>query len=81
MNEQAYLIRERFPDEGDSIAILATMDPEFRAMCEDYDDCIEALRYWDWSQAPEAVSRADEYRNLVQELEKEIIQALSLVQS
>jgi crotonobetainyl-CoA:carnitine CoA-transferase CaiB-like acyl-CoA transferase len=80
MNDKAYHIRERFPDKSDNIALLLVMDPEFRAMCEDYDDCINALQYWDRSEVPEAASRVAEYRNLVRELEEEIIQALAALQ-
>jgi len=51
-------------------------DPEFHALCEDYDVCIEALRYWSQSKEPEAQTRVNEYLNLVQELEEEIVQFL-----
>jgi hypothetical protein len=53
------------------------MDPEFRAMCEDYDVCINALQYWDRSETPEADARVDAYHNLIRDLEEEIIQALA----
>ena len=51
-------------------------DPEFRAICEDYDACINALRYWIKSKEPEAEIRVKEYRALVRELQEEITQAL-----
>ncbi|HCB49180.1 MAG TPA: hypothetical protein DEP47_06575 [Chloroflexi bacterium] len=51
-------------------------DPEFRALCEDYDACVDALRYWLDSKEPEAETRANEYRTLVQELQAEIVQIL-----
>jgi crotonobetainyl-CoA:carnitine CoA-transferase CaiB-like acyl-CoA transferase len=80
MNDKAYHIRERFPDKSDNIALLLVMDLEFRTMCEDYDVCINALRYWDRSEAPEADARVDEYRYLIRELEEEIMQALAALQ-
>jgi hypothetical protein len=52
-------------------------DPEFLAVCEDYDACIEALRYWDRSNEPEAETRVTEYHALVEELEKEIVEAVA----
>ncbi len=79
MNDKAYYIRERFPDRSDTISLLASKDPEFRAVCEDYDVCINALRYWNQSETPEADSRVDEYRNLIRELEGEIMQALAVM--
>jgi len=52
-------------------------DPEFLAVCEDYDICVNALLYWSNSKSPEAEIRVNEYRALAKELEKEVIQALS----
>ena len=51
-------------------------DPEFFALCEDYDVCVDALRYWSDSKEPEAKTRVNEYRVLVRELQEEITQAL-----
>jgi hypothetical protein len=77
MSEITLGILDRFPEKSDVIGFLMTKDPEFLAMCEDHDRCMKALAYWDLSKEPEAKSRVDEYRNLIQELEKEIVQALS----
>ena len=52
-------------------------NPEFRAICEDYGDCVHALQFWGQSTAPEAETRVNEYRSLVEELEKEIVEALA----
>ena len=51
-------------------------DPEFLTLCEDHDDCVDAMRYWTQSKAPEAETKVNEYRDLVQELEKEVTEAL-----
>jgi hypothetical protein len=56
--------------------LLMAEDPEFPALCEDYDACVNALRYWTQSQAPEAEIRVNEYRTLIEELEEEIISLL-----
>ena len=76
MNDKAHHIRERFPDKKHSIDFLMTKDPEFLALCADYDVCVGAVRYWAKSKEPEAKTRVNEYRALIQELEYEIIQAL-----
>lgn len=76
MNDKAHHIRKRFPDKTHTIDLLMAQDPEFRAICEDYDACINALRYWIKSKEPEAEIRVKEYRALVRELQEEITQAL-----
>jgi hypothetical protein len=56
-------------------------DPEFPDLCEDYDACVNALRYWAKSKEPEANTRVNEYHILVRELEEEIAQALEALKS
>jgi hypothetical protein len=51
-------------------------DPEFSTLCEDYDACVKALRYWTESKVPEAEARVNEYRTIIKELEEEITQML-----
>jgi hypothetical protein len=76
MNIKSYHIRERLPDQKHRIDRLMAEDPEFLAMCEDFDACVNALRYWDKSKEPEADTRLNEYRILARELQEEIAQAL-----
>ena len=76
MNDKVHYIRERFPDHNHRIDLLMAVDTEFLALSEDYDTCVNALRYWIGSKEPEAKTRADEYRILVRELEEEITQVL-----
>ena len=79
MNEKAHHIRERFPDKSHIIDLLMAEDSEFLTLCEDYDVCVYALRYWAKSKAPEAETRVNEYRTLIEELEEEIAQVLVAV--
>ena len=76
MNEKAHHIRERFPDKSHIIDLLMAEDSEFLTLCKDYDVCVYALRYWAKSKAPEAETRVNEYRTLIEELEEEIAQVL-----
>ena len=76
MNDKAHHIRERFPDKVHIIDLLILEDSEFLTLCEDYDVCVDALRYWVKSKASEAETRANEYRTLIEELEEEITQLL-----
>ena len=74
-------IRERFPDQKYSIDRLMAREPEFLSLCDDYDACIDALRYWAKSKQPEAETRVNEYHILVRELQEEITQALEALKS
>ena len=77
MVNKAYHIRKRFPNKSETIRHLMAENSEFRAICEDYGDCIRARQFWGQSTAPEAETRVNEYRSLVEELEKEIVEALA----
>ena len=79
MNDKLRHILERFREDSHNMAHLIEVDGEFLAMCEDYDACINALRYWAKSKAPEAETRVNEYSTLIGELEEEITQALRAV--
>ena len=65
MNSETYHIRERFPDQKYSIDQLMAKDPEFLSLCDDYE--------------PEAAIMIDEFRNIAQELEEEVVEALITV--
>ena len=52
-------------------------DSEFLGLSEDYDTCVNALRYWAQSNAPEAENRVIEYHTLIEEPEEEISQLLA----
>ena len=72
----AFHILEKFPEKSQAIAHLLEEDSEFLAMCEDYDVCIVALQHWEQSKEPEAKTRVNEYRELIEKLEEEVIQFL-----
>jgi hypothetical protein len=76
VDEKTRHIQDRFPDKKHRIDLLMAQDPEFLTLCEDHDDCVDAMRYWTQSKAPEAETKVNEYRDLVQELEKEVTEAL-----
>jgi hypothetical protein len=76
MTDKERKIIEQFPEKSHTITHLMDEDPEFLALWEDYDVCVNALRHWEQSKEPEAKARVNEYRTLVQELEGEIRAAL-----
>ena len=81
MNDKTLYIRKRFPNKKNDIDLLIAEDPEFLTMCEDYDACVRALHFWVKSEAPEATTRAKEYRTLIRELQEEIAQVLEALKS
>jgi hypothetical protein len=80
MNDKPRHILEKFREDSHTIAHLIEEDGEFHALCEDYEVCVEALRYWAKSKEPEAETRVNEYRTLIKELEEEITQALAALE-
>jgi hypothetical protein len=78
MNVNPRHILEQFPEKSHIIFHLVEEDPEFFALCEDYDICVNALRYWEQSKKPEAKTRINEYRTLAREIEEEIRAALEI---
>jgi hypothetical protein len=60
-NEHEFEIRRRY-----------ARDPEFRAICEDYSAATRALLYWEKDR-----SKAEDYRQLIRELEDEILAHLT----
>jgi hypothetical protein len=77
MKDKLLHIRERFPDSIDTMASLAAKSTDFSDLCEDYNDCVRAMRHWACSNDPGAKEKFNEYLTLVQDLEREIIQTLS----
>ena len=69
-------IREQLPGQKDSIDLLVAKDGEFLSLCDDYDACVDALRYWQGSEEPGAKTRVGEYRDLIGALYEEITRTL-----
>ena len=76
MSKNRLHILKHFPEKNQTIVRLTEEDPEFLALCEDYDVCIEALQYWEQSKEVEAETRVNDYRTLARELGEEIRKAL-----
>ena len=72
-----FAVFERFPDRKDNIKRLFKESENFKAVCEDYRKCSEALHHWDRSDSEVASVRRAEYSALLQELEAEILQCLT----
>ena len=77
MAERRHYALDRLPHLRQAIRERMMTDPEFRSMCDDYDDAIEGLSYWETSDDPKKPERVAEFRVLVAELEREIATIVS----
>lgn len=66
----ALALGERFPKRELEIRRLSVRDEEFRCACEDYEEAMKALRHWECIERN--AERADEYRQLADEIAAEI---------
>jgi hypothetical protein len=71
MPDLAPIIR-RFSEHEFEVNRRYARDPEFRAICEDYAVATRALEYWEKDHA-----KAEDYRQLIRELEDEILEHLT----
>jgi hypothetical protein len=65
------LLRHEF-----AIRRLHARDPEFRSVCDDYDEVQRALEHWQAADPP-LPERVAEYRRLLEELEAEALAMLN----
>lgn len=68
---------ERFPSRELEIRRLCARDADFRGVCEDHEVALNALRHWE-GVGRNAI-RADEYRQLADEIADEIAARLDAV--
>ena len=65
----------RFPLRELEIRRRCARDPNFAEICEDYGEALQALRHWEGA-GPAGATRAEEYRQMLEELEAEILAIL-----
>ena len=71
-----FSVLEKFPDHKKAVGSLYRESESFQTLCEDYQICAAALRRWSDSASEEAPARREEYAELFQDLEAEILQCL-----
>jgi hypothetical protein len=69
------VLTSRFPEHEFAIRRLCSRNPEFITVCDDYEDASTALQHW-VEAGVEYAERADEYRQLLHELEAEVLSNL-----
>jgi hypothetical protein len=72
----------RFPQREFDIRRRCTRDAHFRSICMDYEEATKALHYWqkvtqEGDRKKEADRNAEEYTNILGELEAEILAHLT----
>ena len=72
-----FTLIERFPEHMDSLKLLYRESETFHTICEDYRRCAEALKRWDHSASEDAPALRVEYKDLLHDLELEILQYLN----
>ncbi|TVL99764.1 MAG: hypothetical protein CV087_16635 [Candidatus Brocadia sp. WS118] len=68
-----FFILKRFRKHSEKIQCLFNENDSFRSLCEDYQVCAKALKYWSHSRSSKAPTRREEYSVLLQELEEEVL--------
>lgn len=69
-------ILKRFPDKRAALWCLFGESSSFQSLCDDYRDCLAALKYWEQSISEEGPALARVYAELLGELEQEVRQYL-----
>jgi hypothetical protein len=74
-------VLDRFPGEKSTLQHLFQQSSSFQALCDDYRDCLAALRQWEQSASGDAPELSKAYAELLGELEQEIRQFLEDAQA
>ena len=53
---------------------LVLLNPDFREICEDYEEVFQALDHWRLTPSPDAVRMIKDYGRLLRELEIEALE-------
>jgi hypothetical protein len=75
MTDEIEALACRFPQHASKIRRLQARDPDFRSICDDYGEAQRALQYWE-AVGQAAPGRVEEYREMVKELEAEVLAIL-----
>ena len=70
-------VLKRLSEHKDAIHQRFRKNENFQTICDDYRQCAEALYRWNGSTSEEARGRRNEYADLLQDLESEILQTLN----
>lgn len=78
MPDKSRHVLDQLPQHAAAMRERMIVDREFRSLCEDYGETIEALRRWEASDDRHRQERVEEFRTLLAELELEIARELGV---
>ena len=76
LNSAVGCVIGRFPHREEEIAECFGSDERFRALCEDYFECLKSLARWTREPGQTAAVYQEDYRELLAELEGDILNYL-----
>ncbi|MBM4289529.1 MAG: hypothetical protein FJ135_15535 [Deltaproteobacteria bacterium] len=71
-------IMERFPEERKALLLLFQESLSFQSLCDDYGECLAALRTWTQTTSKESPAICRAYKELLMDLEQEVRRYLEL---
>jgi hypothetical protein len=80
MSDGIEALARRFPQHASTIHRLQARDPDFRSICDDYGAAQRALEHWE-AACQAAPERAAEFRQILEELEGEILAILEALKT
>lgn len=76
IHHSLFLVMHRFSSNKEVLGHLYQRSAYFKALCDDYRKCVEAIEYWCKSENSKAGERVNEYEKLRESLEDEIKECL-----
>ena len=73
VHPSVFQVMKRFPEQRGIIVRRYSGSESFRALCDDYKQCSDALQFWNCLGSNESSLRQAEYEELLQSLESEIL--------
>lgn len=67
-----FLIMQQCPSHKNLLRRMYLGSRSFQILCDDYQKCVEAQKYWAQSNADQAPERSNEYRDMMEDIETEI---------
>ena len=76
MSDVLRIVLDALPDADELIHRLYAKDDDFKVLCRDYADALEAIQTWRQSDNTDASKRVTEYQSLIGDLQKDLRQYL-----
>ncbi len=74
-----FLIMQQWPSKKNILRRMYRGSRSFQTLCDDYQKCIEAMKYWTQSDYVQALERCNEYQDMMNGLENEIKERINTI--